>query len=57
MSAQSCLKEVVGCDKDVIDKLKNLGFIFADKLIATGDFEDYKIAKDYKSGKFDFLKA
>tara|TARA_R110002126_G_scaffold9106_2_gene41619 strand:+ start:4603 stop:5088 length:486 start_codon:yes stop_codon:yes gene_type:complete len=50
-------KEVIGCDTDVINSFKKLGFKVAEELVLTGDFSDYQIAKDYKAKKFDYLKA
>jgi hypothetical protein len=50
-------KEVVGCDTEVIDSFKKLGFKVAEELVKTGNFNDYQIAKDYRAGEFDHFKV
>jgi len=50
-------KEVVGCNNDVINSFKKLGFKVAEELVKTGNFDDYQIAKDYNAGEFNYLKV
>ena len=50
-------QNVVGCDEKVINKIKRLGYEFAQRLAAKEDFEDYKIVKDFKAKKFNFLNV